>query len=213
MNFVPNGLEIFEEKVSAQRFKKELDKTLKWLMEDDSLHEMFRSQYSISPWEKDSLAWSTGEAELAPYALLHLAALALLGDVETLASYDKSFSVGERLGFDETIEKVHLERAMVMAQEVKKAGKFSYDLLEWVAKICSIEVKDYQFFRVRDPNLCHQKRDLHQKIVEEKKQELRKQGYDVSDEPCVFEAEGVKHSPDITYIKDGEPAFMDIKID
>ncbi|WP_375680327.1 MULTISPECIES: DUF6990 domain-containing protein [unclassified Bartonella] len=213
MNFVPNGLEIFEEKVSAQRLKKALDKTLKWTMEDDSLHEMFRSQYGIPPWEKDSLSWATdGDVEFAPYALLHLAALALLGDVETLASYDESFTAGEKLGFDETIEKVHLERAMVIAQEVKREGKFSYDLLERVAEKWSIAM-DYQLFRVRSPNTCNQKRALHKKLVEEKKQELREQGFDVSDEQFVFEAEGVKHAPDITYIKDGEPAFMDIKID
>ncbi|WP_208438517.1 DUF6990 domain-containing protein [Bartonella grahamii] len=213
MNFVPNGLEIFEEKVSAHLLKKALDKTLKWTMEDDSLHEMFRSQYSIPPWEKDSSSWAPDdEVKFAPYALLHLAALALLGDVETLASYDESFTAGEKLGFDETIEKVHLERAMVIAQEVKGAGKFSYDLLERVAEKWSIAM-DYQRFRVRSPNTCNQKRDFHKKLVEEKKQELREQGFDVSDKQFVFEAEGVKHAPDITYIKDGEPAFMDIKID
>ncbi|WP_273755542.1 DUF6990 domain-containing protein [Bartonella sp. MM73XJBT.G] len=213
INFVPNGLEIFEEKVSAQRLKKELDKTLAWIMEEDSLHEMLCSQYRIPPWERDSLVWSTVEAEAAPYALLHLGALALLGDVETLGSYDASFSRGEKLGFDETIEKIHLERAMVMAQEVKRVGNFSYDLLEQVAKICAIDVEDYQLFRMRDPNACNKKRDFHQKIVEEKKQELKEQGYVVSDEPLIVEAEGVKHAPDITYIKEGEPAFMDIKID
>ncbi|WP_375678727.1 MULTISPECIES: DUF6990 domain-containing protein [unclassified Bartonella] len=213
MNFVPNGLEIFEEKVSVQLLKKALDKTLKWTMEDDSLHEIFRSQYGIPPWEKDSLSWATNDdIELAPYALLHFAALALLGDVETLASYDESFTAGEKLGFDETIEKVHLERAMVIAQEVKREGKFSYDLLERVAEKWSIAM-DYQLFRVRSPNTCNQKRAFHKKLVEEKKQELREQGFDVSDEQFVFEAEGVKHAPDITYIKDGEPAFMDIKID
>ncbi|WP_375640879.1 MULTISPECIES: DUF6990 domain-containing protein [unclassified Bartonella] len=214
MNFVPNGLEIFEEKVSAQLLKKALDKTLKWTMEDDSLHEMFRSQYGIPPWEKDSLSWATdGDVEFAPYALLHLAALALLGDVETLASYDESFTAGDQLGFDETIEKVYLERAMVIAQEVKREGKFSYDLLERVAEKWSIAM-DYQLFRDRNLNLCNQKRDFHKKLVEKKKQELREQGFEgVSDEQFVFEAEGVKHAPDITYIKDGKIAFMDIKID
>ncbi|WP_375644507.1 DUF6990 domain-containing protein [Bartonella sp. MR100HLJHH] len=214
MNFVSNGLEIFEEKVSAQLLKKALDKTLKWTMEDDSLHEMFRSQYSLPPWEKDSLSWAPDdEVEFAPYALLHLAALALLGDVETLASYDESFTAGEKLGFDETIEKVHLERALMIAQEVKREGKFSYDLLERVAEKWSIAM-DYQLFRVRSPNTCNQKRAFHKKLVEEKKQELREQGFEgVSDEQLVLEVEGVKYSPDIIYIKDGEPAFMDIKID
>ncbi|PIT68147.1 hypothetical protein CER18_08275 [Bartonella tribocorum] len=79
--------------------------------------------------------------------------------------------------------------------------------------MCSIEVEGYQFFRARVPDLCNQKRDFHKKIVEEKKQELREQGYAVSDKPCVFEKGGVKGSPDITYIKDGKLALMDIKID
>ncbi|WP_246257616.1 hypothetical protein [Bartonella gabonensis] len=57
INFVPNGLQIHEEKVSAQRFKKELDKTLEWAMEDDSLYEMLYSQCRIPPWESDSVAW------------------------------------------------------------------------------------------------------------------------------------------------------------
>ncbi|PIT69158.1 DUF6990 domain-containing protein [Bartonella tribocorum] len=212
MSFVPNGLEIFEEKVNVARFKKALDKTLKWTMEDDCLYKMLRSQYRIPPWEKDSLSWSTDEEE-APYALLHLGALALLGDVETLDSYDKCFTAGEKLGFDETIEKVHLERAMVMAQEVKKAGKFSYDVLEQVAQMFSIDVNGYQIFRMRNPNLCNQKCAFHKNLVEEKKQELREQGYAVSDKPCVFEKDGVKYSPDITYIKEGEPACMDINMD
>lgn len=47
MNFVSNGLGIFEEKVSAARLKKALEETLEWTMEDDSLHEMFRSQYRL----------------------------------------------------------------------------------------------------------------------------------------------------------------------
>ncbi|PIT68140.1 DUF6990 domain-containing protein [Bartonella tribocorum] len=212
MNFVPNGLEIFEEKVSAACLKKALDRTLEWIMEDDCLYTMLRSQYCSPPWEKDSSSWSTDEEE-APYALLHLGALALLGDVETLGSYDERFTAEEKPGFDETIEKIHLERAMVMAQEVKKAGKFSYDVLEQAAQMFSIDVEGYQIFRVRDPNLCHQKCAFHKNLVEEKKQELREQGYAVSDKPCVFEKGGVKRSPDITYIKDGEPAFMDIKID
>ncbi|WP_208436285.1 DUF6990 domain-containing protein [Bartonella phoceensis] len=33
-------------------------------------------------------------------ALLHLVALALLGDMETLRCYQKSFTAGARLGFD-----------------------------------------------------------------------------------------------------------------
>ncbi|WP_425523128.1 DUF6990 domain-containing protein, partial [Bartonella taylorii] len=185
MKLVPNGFEFFEEKVIAHLLKKALDKTLKWTMEDDSLHEMFRSQYSIPPWEKDSSSWAPDdEVKFAPYALLHLAALALLGDVETLASYDESFTAGEKLGFDETIEKVHLERAMVIAQEVKGAGKFSYDLLERVAEKWSIAM-DYQRFRVRSPNTCNQKRDFHKKLVEEKKQEIREQGFDESDKQFV----------------------------
>ncbi|GAA5110449.1 hypothetical protein [Bartonella jaculi] len=46
-----------------------------------------------------------------------------------------------------------------------------------------------------------------------KKQELRKQGSIVCDEEIIFEAEGMKHCPDIVYIKDGELAVADRSID
>ncbi|EJF87759.1 DUF6990 domain-containing protein [Bartonella rattimassiliensis] len=45
------------------------------------------------------------EEKAVSYALLHLGALALLGDVETLVSYNENFTAGKLLGFDETIEK------------------------------------------------------------------------------------------------------------
>ncbi|EJF87758.1 hypothetical protein [Bartonella rattimassiliensis] len=70
----------------------------------------------------------------------------------------------------------------------------------------------YQLFRVIDPDLCNKKWIFHKKIVEEKKKELREQGYIVRNESCIFAAEGAKHSPDIIYIKDGKIKFMDIKI-
>ncbi|WP_375666599.1 DUF6990 domain-containing protein [Bartonella sp. TT121SHDZB] len=207
MDFKAKGLKIFEEEVSVGRLRRVLEKAFDEAMTEVDLGKMLHSQYRILPWENKTVV-----PRLASYSLRYLAALALMGDVETLHSYHKSFIEGEKLGFETSIEEEHLERAMVIAQEVKREGKFSYDLLERVAEKWSIAM-DYQFFRVRPPNTCNQKRDFHKKIVEEKKQELREQGYIVSDEPCVFAAEGVKHAPDITYIKDGKIAFMDIKID
>ncbi|MET3590587.1 hypothetical protein ABID23_001703, partial [Bartonella silvatica] len=77
---------------------------------------------------------TTSKANDAPYALLHLGALALLGDVETLQSYQKSFTAGDHLGFDESINKTHLERALALAKEVAKTKQLSYALIERVAK-------------------------------------------------------------------------------
>lgn len=76
-----------------------------------------------------------GEDKLVPYDLRHLAALALLGDVETLLSYSKSFPEGDQLvsqekTFDASVEKVDLERAVVLAQEVAKLKQFNDNLLE-----------------------------------------------------------------------------------
>ncbi|WP_425351824.1 DUF6990 domain-containing protein [Bartonella henselae] len=42
--------------------------------------------------------------------MLHLGSLSLLGDVETLHSYQQSFAVRDHLGFDEHIQQIYLER-------------------------------------------------------------------------------------------------------
>lgn len=115
------------------------------------------------PWENKIVV-----SQLTPYLLCYLATLALpllpcWGDVETLGSYSKSFMAGEKLGFDETIAKVHLEPTMVMVQEVKKAGKFSYDVLEQVAQVFTIDMDSFQLFRVRSLDLCNKKRAFHKK--------------------------------------------------
>ena len=47
--------------------------------------------------------------------ILHLDALALLGDMATLNLYQKSFAAGERLGFVNYITKEHLDRAVRFA--------------------------------------------------------------------------------------------------
>ncbi|WP_455465880.1 DUF6990 domain-containing protein [Bartonella sp. B39] len=86
--------------MTEDRLKQVLDEILEWKCEDSRLQEMFRSQYSAPPWEKDTVDWSADKINGAPYALLHLAALALLGDVETLRSYQKRFVAGDHLGFD-----------------------------------------------------------------------------------------------------------------
>ncbi|WP_156791635.1 DUF6990 domain-containing protein [Bartonella rattaustraliani] len=68
------------------------------------------------------------------YSLLHLRALALLDDVETLQTYHKSFSQGYRLGFDTSIRKTYLERAIVLAKEVAKEKYLNYAFLDRVAE-------------------------------------------------------------------------------
>uniref|UniRef100_UPI0035CF1904 DUF6990 domain-containing protein n=1 Tax=Bartonella sp. AP1QHHD TaxID=3243474 RepID=UPI0035CF1904 len=58
----------------------------------------------------------------------------LLGDAETLQSYQKSFAAGDHLGFDESINKTHLERALALAKEVAKVKQVSYALIKQVAE-------------------------------------------------------------------------------
>ncbi|WP_375692729.1 DUF6990 domain-containing protein, partial [Bartonella sp. AP213QHHD] len=55
-------------------------------------------------------------------------------DVETLQSYQQSFTAGDHLGFDESINKTHLERALALAKEVAKTKQLSYALIKQVAE-------------------------------------------------------------------------------
>ncbi len=130
LNFEAKGLEIFEPEVTADRLTQALDDALEWLVTAIDLSERFRSDYSTAPWQQDA----TDKGDDTDDALLHLGALALLGDVETLHSYQQSFAVGDHLGFDDSINETHLERAIALAQEVAKAKQLSYALIEWVAE-------------------------------------------------------------------------------
>ncbi|WP_375621054.1 DUF6990 domain-containing protein [Bartonella sp. AA97HXZ] len=130
LNFEAKGLEIFEPEVTTDRLTQALDDALEWAVTDIDLSKRLRSDYGTAPWEKGA----TSKANDTDYALLHLGALALLGDVETLQSYQKSFTAGDHLGFDESINKTHLERALALAKEVAKVKQVSYALIERVAK-------------------------------------------------------------------------------
>ncbi len=130
LNFEAKGLEIFEPEVSEERLKQALDDALEWSVTDIDLSKRLRSDYGTAPWEKGA----TSKANDTDYALLHLGALALLGDVETLQSYQKSFAAGDHLGFDESINKTHLERALALAKEVAKVKQVSYALIKQMAE-------------------------------------------------------------------------------
>ncbi len=130
LNFEAKGLEIFEPEVTADRLKQALDDALEWSVTDIDLSKRLRSDYGTAPWQRDA----TSKADNTDYALLHLGALALLGDVETLQSYQKSFTAGDHLGFDESINKTHLERALALGKEVAKVKQVSYALIKQVAK-------------------------------------------------------------------------------
>ncbi|WP_345117499.1 DUF6990 domain-containing protein, partial [Bartonella jaculi] len=127
LNFEEKGLEIFEVDVTADCLTQALDDALEWAVQAIDLHEELRSQYGMPPWKKSKI-------NEAHYGLLHIGALALLGDVETLQSYQKSFAAGDPLGFDESINKTHLERAVALAQEVAKVKQLSYALIEQVSE-------------------------------------------------------------------------------
>ncbi|WP_375680210.1 MULTISPECIES: DUF6990 domain-containing protein, partial [unclassified Bartonella] len=130
LNFEAKGLEIFEPEVSEERLKQALDDALEWAVTDIDLSKRLRSDYSIAPLQQDV----TDKGDDTDYALLHLGALALLGDVETLQSYQKSFAAEDHLGFDESINKTHLERALALAKEIAKTKQLSYALIERAAE-------------------------------------------------------------------------------
>ncbi len=130
LNFEAKGLEIFEPEVTTDRLTQALDDALEWSVKEIDLSKRLRSDYGTAPWKKST----TSKENDAHYALLHLGALALLGDVETLQSYQQSFTAGDHLGFDKSINKAHLERALALAQEVAKVKQVSYALIERVAK-------------------------------------------------------------------------------
>ncbi|WP_019219045.1 DUF6990 domain-containing protein [Bartonella florencae] len=130
LNFEAKGLEIFEPEVSEDRLKQALDDALEWAVKDIDLSERLRCDYGAAPWQQDARS----KTDNKDYALLHIGALALLGDVETLQSYQKSFTAGDHLGFDESIGQTHLERALALAKKVAKVKQLSYALIEQVAK-------------------------------------------------------------------------------
>ncbi|WP_375681468.1 MULTISPECIES: DUF6990 domain-containing protein [unclassified Bartonella] len=130
LNFEAKGLEIFEPEVTTDRLTQALDDALEWAVTDIDLSKRLRFDYGTSPWQRDA----TSKADDTDYALLHLGALALLGNIETLQSYQQSFTAGDHLGFDESINKTHLERALALAKEVAKVKQVSYALIERVAK-------------------------------------------------------------------------------
>ncbi|WP_375630050.1 DUF6990 domain-containing protein [Bartonella sp. AP150HLJHH] len=70
----------------------------------------------------------------ADYSLLHIGALALLGDVATLQSYYQSFSAEDHLGFDENTQQIHFERALAVVKEVVKSKQHSYAFIAKVVK-------------------------------------------------------------------------------
>ncbi|WP_254474885.1 hypothetical protein [Bartonella sp. B1098] len=130
LNFEAKGLEIFEPEVTADRLTQALDDALEWAVKEIDLSERLRSDYGRAPWEQDA----TDKADDMDYALLHIGALALLDDVETLQSYQQSFALGDHLGFDENIQQLHLERAIALAEEVAKSKQLSYALIEHITK-------------------------------------------------------------------------------
>ncbi|WP_254475505.1 hypothetical protein [Bartonella sp. B1098] len=208
LSFDLKGLEIFEEKVSAGRLRHALEKALEKAMDEVDLGNILRSQYRTLPWENKIVV-----PQLTPYALRYLAALALVGDVETLDSYHKSFMEGERLGFGTSIKEEHLERAIAIAKAVEETKQLSYDLLQQTAKSFSMEVESYDYFRATDPNLCNRRRSVYENLLEEKREELRQQGYTVYEKDTICEIDGKKACPHILYMKDGEVKYMDVKIE
>ncbi len=71
-------------------------------------------------------------SQLTSYFLCYLAALVLMGDVETLHSYHKSFMEDESLGFEKKYRKNQFGPVLLMIQIVIKTKQPRYDFLALV---------------------------------------------------------------------------------
>lgn len=98
------GLRIQAPEILEEHVRQASDEAIAWAQAQD-LDQALR----------DHAALPTNAPGARP--IWHLAALALLGDVSTLKSYQASFAAGDRLGFVNYVTKDYIDRAVTLAQE------------------------------------------------------------------------------------------------
>lgn len=91
--------------ISEEHVRQASDEAIAWAQEQD-LDEALR----------DHAALPTNAPGARP--VWHLAALALLGDVAKLKSYQASFEAGDRLGFVNYVTKDYIDRAVFLADDI-----------------------------------------------------------------------------------------------
>lgn len=99
------GLRVIAPEIMETHVQQFSDEAIAWTKEQD-----------VDKALKEHAALSTDAPGARP--IWHLAALALLGEIEKLKSYQASFAAGDRLGFVPYISKDFIDRSVELAEEV-----------------------------------------------------------------------------------------------
>ena len=97
------GLRVLAPEIREEHVRQASDEAISWAQEQD-----------LDKALRDHAALPTDAPGARP--IWHLAALALLGDVAKLKSYQASFEAGDRLGFVPYIKKDFIDRAVSLAE-------------------------------------------------------------------------------------------------
>lgn len=102
-----NGLDLRGPEILEEHIRKASEEAIAWAQGQD-----------LDKALRDHAALPTNAPGARP--IWHLAALALLGDVAKLKSYQASFEAGDRLGFVNYVTKDYIDRAVALAEEQAK---------------------------------------------------------------------------------------------
>ncbi len=100
-----NGLDVRAAEILEEHVRQASDEAIAWA-QDQNLDKPLQ----------DYAALPTDAPGSMP--VMHLASLALLGEVEKLRSYQASFEAGDRLEFANYVTKDYIDRAVALAEEV-----------------------------------------------------------------------------------------------
>jgi hypothetical protein len=100
-----SGLDIRAPEILVEHIQQASDEAITWAQRQD-----------LDKALRDHAALPTDAPGTGP--ILHLASLAILGEVEKLKSYQASFEAGDRLGFVPYVTKDYIDRAVAVAEEL-----------------------------------------------------------------------------------------------
>ncbi len=100
-----SGLDIRAPEILAEHIQQASEQAIAWAQSQDMDKAL-----------RDHAALPTDAPGTGP--ILHLASLAILGEVEKLKSYQASFESGDRLGFVPYVTKDYIDRAVAVAEEL-----------------------------------------------------------------------------------------------
>jgi hypothetical protein len=99
------GLSVMAPELLPEHIQQASDEAIAWAQSQD-----------LDKALRDHAALPTDAPGTGP--VLHLASLAILGEVEKLKSYQASFEAGDRLGFVPYVTKDYIDRAVAVAEEL-----------------------------------------------------------------------------------------------